>query len=110
MGLARRRLYKAERRPARIKGELRNQNAPIALLDANAKEVAMALYALCDLSGIVIGRAAGYDQLRDEYTVTGTSKLTGKAQDLTVKGAEVADAIVVARVLNGGKLVGSSLR
>ena len=101
--MARRRLYKPERAPARKKGILYKM-APIALLDANKEEVAMALFALAKMAGVTVGQGSGYDPLRDEYKVVGKSRATGKAQDFTIRGEEVATTIVLARQLNGGKM------
>ena len=104
MGLIKRPYYKRPRAPARKKGILRNERAPAALPDANSGEVALALYALSEEAGVIVGRAVGYDAHKDEYTVAGKSKATGKAQDFIVQGLEVADLIVLARWVNGGKL------
>lgn len=100
---AKRRLYKPERAPARIKGGLAKQ-APNGCLDATPHEIALALFAICEQAGAKIGRSGEYDPLRDKYTVTGKSLATGKAQDFTVEGVEVANAILLARALNGGRL------
>lgn len=103
MGLVKRRLYKPERKPARKRGVLHNKNAPVALPDASGDEIAMALFALCEEAKVRIGRAEGYDSLRDEYTVVGKSMVTGVAQDWKVKGFEVALLIGFLRQLNGGR-------
>lgn len=102
MGLAKRRLYKPERRAARKKGVLHG-NAPLACPDASNTEIAMAIFSLCDEAGVVIGQSQGYDALKDEYTVTGKSKTTGVAQDWRVKGFEVALLIGFLRQVNGGR-------
>jgi hypothetical protein len=103
MGLAKRRLYKPERRPARIKGVLYGM-APIGLPDANAGEVAKALFALAKEAGVKVGRGSGYDSLRDEYTVVGKSAATGLARDYKIDGSTVAQLITFARLLAGGKM------
>ncbi len=107
MGLNKRRLYKPERKAARTKGALGKgalgKNAPLSCLDANTYEVASALYAICEEAGVVVGRAAGYDALRDEYTVTGKSKATGKAQEFVVQGEVVGALIGFGRQVHGGK-------
>jgi hypothetical protein len=103
MGLAKRRLYKPERKPARKRGVLHEQ-APIGCANANANEIALALFSLAAEAGVAIGRGGTYDSLRDEYTVVGKSRETGKVQDFKVQGAEVAALIKVARMMNGGKL------
>lgn len=103
IGLARRRLYKPERAPARKKGVI-GRYAPIGLTNANPTEIRLALFALASEAGVVVGRGAEYDPLRDRYKVVGKSKATGKAQDFTIEGAEVATAIMWARALNGGRL------
>lgn len=54
------------------------------------------------MSGVIVGRGGEYDTLTDKYTVIGKSKATGKAQDFTVSGTVVAEAIIVTRLLNGG--------
>lgn len=107
--MAKRRLYKPERKPARKKGVLYKM-APISLPDANEGEVAKAIFALGKLAGVTVGQGSGYDSLRDEYTVIGKSADTGKAQDFVLKGETVAELIVVARMLNGGKMVPGRLR
>lgn len=111
MGRAKRPLYKRERPAARDKGvfaaTIRNglyELAPIGCPDANAGEVAKAIFAIAWEAGVKVGRGSGYDGLKDEYTVIGKSRETGKAQDFKVRGAEVADLIRYARILNGGKL------
>lgn len=103
MGLVRRRLYKPERSPARVKGTM-YLYAPIGLPDATEGEVAKALFAIGKEAGVSIGRGSGYDSLRDEYTVIGKSRATGKAQDYKIAGAEVATLIKLARIWNGGKM------
>lgn len=93
MGLARRRLYKPERKPARAKGGLTDKDTPISLPNATRREVVMALTVLCKKVRVVPGRGVGYEPLRDEYKVIGKSMVTGKAQDFTVRGVDVADLI-----------------
>lgn len=106
MGRIKRPLYKRERPPARTKGTLRfNRQAPVGLPTANNTEIALALHALCDQAGVVIGRGGTYDNLKDEYTIIGKSKFTGKAQDFYVKGDEVAKVIALLRMCEGGELV-----
>ena len=103
MGIAKRRLYKPERKPARTKGVL-YKLAPIGCIDASQGEVAKAIFAMALQAGFAIGRGSGYDPLRDEYTVIGKSRETGKVQDVKIQGADVAELIRFARRLNGGKL------
>ena len=98
-GLVRRRLYKPERRPARMKGVLHDQS-PVGCADANSYEIAMALASLCRASGMVVGRGGDYDSIKDMYTVVGT--VNGKAQDLKIEGAAVAALIHQLRIWNGG--------
>ena len=64
----------------------------------------MALYSIALEAKIQIGRAAGYDNLRDEYAVIGKSMVTKKAQDITIKGDEVAVVIELFRMANGGRV------
>jgi hypothetical protein len=98
-------LYKPERAPARTKGTIKAGNqAPIALQDANTNEISLALFALAREAGVTVGRGGSYDALKDLYTVVGKSVATGKAQDFTVQGQEVADVIMIARMFNGGVL------
>lgn len=100
-------LSKEERRsivPARKKGVFLYELAPIGCPDASAGEVSKALFALAWEAGVAVGRGSGYDQLRDEYTVIGKHKASGKAQDFKIAGAEVAAAIKIARMLNGGAM------
>jgi hypothetical protein len=103
MGLAKRRLFKPDRKPARKKGSL-EAAAPLSCLDANRFEITAALYSICDAAGMVVGRAGDYDSLRDTYTVIAKSKSTGKAQELTVQGEEVGFMIGIVRQMNGGPL------
>lgn len=109
MGLTKRRLYKPERKPARTKGVLGKHGlyklAPVSCPDANGGEVAKALYAVAREAGVIVGRGSGYDALRDEYSVVGKSLATGKAQDFTIAGAEIAVCIKLARMMNGGEMV-----
>jgi hypothetical protein len=102
MSLAKRPFYRAERKPARKKGVLGAQS-PVACLDANHHEIAMALYAICESADVRIGRGGDYDALKDEYTIVGKSKITGKAQDFTVPGMAVAALIHELRAWNGVK-------
>ncbi len=105
-GLAKRRLYKPERRPARTRGHVKaGQMAPVAMPSANHDEITLAIFHLCKQAGVKIGRSCGYDPLRDEYTAVGKSLATGKAQDFTIHGGEVAQTIAIMRLLNGGTLV-----
>jgi hypothetical protein len=102
-GLAKRRLYKPERKAPRKKGVLYNC-APIGCPDANVGEVAKALIALGSEVGVKIGQGSGYDGLRDKYYVVGVSRATGKAQDFTFEGEVVAALIRLARRANGGPM------
>ena len=99
-GLAKRRLYKPERAPARIKGVLGHFQAPVACPDATVPEIAMALASICDAGKIEVGRGGEYDALGDTYTIIG--KHNGKAQDLKIGGWQVAYIIGLVRQLNGG--------
>lgn len=101
MGLAKRRLYKPERRAPRKKGVLGHDQAPVGCPDANAKEIAMALASLCQASHVEPGRGGDYDRVKDVYTVVGRSKLTGKAQDFKIEGFAVAFLIQTLRGWNG---------
>lgn len=101
--MVRRNLYKRERSAPRKTGVLYDK-APIGLPDANSGEVSKAIYALAREAGVIVGQGSGYDGLRDEYTVIGKSRETGKAQDFTIQGIEVANVIVIARMLNGGRM------
>ena len=105
--LTKRRLYKPERKPARKKGVLHVPEmvlAPVGCADARATEIKTAVYSIARLAGFDVGQGSGYDALRDEYTVIGKSRATGKAQDVVIQGAEVAAAIRLARMLNCGPL------
>jgi hypothetical protein len=104
MGLAKTRLYKPDRAPARKRGVLYDK-APIGLVDARETEVAKALFALAREAGVDVGQGSGYDSLRDEYSVVGKSRATGKAQDFKIQGAEVASLIIFARQLNGNRVL-----
>lgn len=118
--LVRRRLYKPDRPPARDlgvfgaggRGDTRGimcRYAPVAMPEANAGEVVRAIAAICKTAGVIVGRGCGYESIRDEYTVVGKSRATGKAQDFRVKGEEVATVIRMARLLNGGPMVPGAL-
>lgn len=111
-GPVRRRLYKPERKPGRTRGVL-EKHAPIGCPDASKAEISMALFAICREGNVIPGRGGAYDALKDEYTVIGkvldgstdpTGMHTGKVQDVTVAGEEVAAVIKLARVLNGGRM------
>lgn len=99
----RRRLYKAERPPARKEGVLK-MAPPIALPDANAAEIASAIHTYCDEMGFEVGRTDGYDANADTYYLIGKSKRTGKAQDLQVVGEHISTLIRFCRLANGGPL------
>ena len=101
-GLKTSRWYKPERRPARTKGVLNGQ-APVGCPDANNKEIAMAIFSICESADVVIGRGGEYDKLRDEYTVVGKSKVTGKAQDFKFPGLAVAALILWMRAVHNGQ-------
>lgn len=110
-GLTKRRLYKPERAPARKKGVIGKHQkialyklAPVGCPDANEGEVAKALFAIAREAGVIVGQGSGYDALRDEYSVIGKSLETGKAQDFTIAGFEVAVCIKLGRMMNGGKM------
>ena len=100
MGPVSRPLYGRERRAPRKKGVLHAQ-APISCPDATDTEIAMALYALCEAADVRVGQGGEYDSLKDEYTIIGKSKLTGKAQDFKVAGLEVGALIQLLRSWNG---------
>lgn len=93
---AKRRLYKPERSPARVKGVV-GKNAPVSLPDAKRNEIAMALYSICKEAGFIVGRGAEYDALKDIYTLIGKSRETGKAQEVKVHGFEVGAVIQMCR-------------
>ncbi len=100
--IARRRLYKPERAPARKRGVI-GACPPQACPDASSYEIAMAIDALCEEAGFKIGRGSYYDRQRDEYWLIGKSLVTGKAQDTKVHGFEVAVLIQLLRQWNGGR-------
>jgi hypothetical protein len=105
-GLVKRPLYKAERRPARMRGVIKKGGmSPVAMPSANLDEITLALSHLCREAGVRVGRAGSYDPLKDVYTVVGKSLHTGKAQDFTIEGAEVAQTIAIMRMMNGGPLL-----
>jgi hypothetical protein len=79
-------------------------HAPIGLPDANSGEVLKAIVAIMKQAKSIPGRALGYDQLKDIYYVIGKSMTTGKAQDFTIQGDEVATVIKLARMMAGGRL------
>lgn len=109
--MVKRRLYKPERKPARKKGVFKvGKNAPVALPDATPGEIAMAVYAISIQAGVEVGRGTGYDGLKDEYSVVGKSKATGRVQEFKLKGEEVATAIRLFRLLNGGPAVPGQLQ
>jgi hypothetical protein len=102
MGLVKRRLYKPERAPARKKGVL-NSQAPVSCIDAGSFEIAAAIAAFCRQAKVIPGQGGEYDWLKDEYTIIGKSRVTGKAQDFKIKGDEVGALIKLARSINGGR-------
>lgn len=102
MGLAKRRLYRPERRPKRFAGVLHDQ-APVGCPNATPKEMAMAIAAICIDGHIEVGRGGSYDPIKDEYVIVGKSTLTGKAQDFKIEGVAVAALINSLRVWDGGK-------
>ena len=110
MGLVKRRLYKPERRAARKKGVI-GKLAPMDCPDATQPEVVSAIAIICGECNVRVGRGGEYDTLRDEYTVIAKvldggvqdGVPTGKAQDVKIKGAEVAAAILFARALALGR-------
>lgn len=94
---SKRSMYKPERAPARKVGL---RFAKLATLpDANSQEIAVALFVLGWMGGVVVGRGGEYDPYRDEFKVVGKSRYTGKAQDWTVQGEEVAAAIRATRIM-----------
>jgi hypothetical protein len=100
MGLTKRRLYKPELPPARIKGTI-GQMAPIALPDASTHEVTMAIYSFGEAIGVTVGRGLEYDQIKDEYLALGKSAKTGLARDFKVSGATIAELILRVRKMSG---------
>ena len=92
LGRARRRLYKPERSPARKVGVL-HKEAPVGCLNANGKEIEMAIAAICQTAGVVPGRGSGYNSIRDEYHIVGKSRVNGKVQDFVIEGVAVAALI-----------------
>ncbi len=108
IGLTRRRLYKPERAPARMQGILRNE-APLACLDACQTEITSAIAAILQMGNALPGIGREYDAIRDQYTITGKSGTTGKAQDYVIEGEAVAAVIHETRRLNGGKYVKGQL-
>jgi hypothetical protein len=112
MGLAKKRLYKPERRPARKRGVLDKQ-APVSCPDATKTEIALALFAIAKEAGVIIGQGGSYDPLRDEYVCVGKvldggsldGVYTGRVQDVTIHGAEVGAVIMFCRQVNGGPLL-----
>lgn len=101
-GLVKRSLYRPERAKARKKGVLHNQ-APVACPDAGAFEIAAAIVAVADSADVIVGQGGEYNAIRDEYTIVGKSKRTGKAQDFKISGYDVAQVIELGRVMNGGR-------
>jgi hypothetical protein len=109
MALATRRLYKPDRPAARKAGILHDQ-APVACPNATAKEIAMAIAAMCIAANMEPGRGGEYDALKDEYTIIGrvrdgavdaTGMATGKVQDIKIPGVVVAALIGELRGWNG---------
>lgn len=100
MGLTHRRLYKPERRPARRRGVLHDQ-APVGCPNATVSEIAMAIASICEAAHVAVGRGGMYDSIRDEYTIIGKDKRTGKAQDFKIEGVAVAALINELRIWNG---------
>lgn len=88
-------LYRAERRPARLRGFL-GDCPPAAVPDASAKEIIGAIGIIAELSGIQIGRALDYNKAKDVYVVVGAStdnKQWGRVQEWEIPGEYVSDHI-----------------
>jgi hypothetical protein len=96
-GRARRRLYKKQRKPARLAAV--GLNAPLELPDAKPDEVSSALFHFCEKAGIIIGDAVDYDALRDEYTCIAKDLAASKVKDIKVQGSLVAMLISFFRQL-----------
>lgn len=99
-GKVRRRLYKKQRRPARLSAA--GLQPPLELPDARPEEVANALASFCEqlgTAGAKVGDCPDYDPLRDEYTcvakildggVGPDGIATGAVKDVKVGGVIVA--------------------
>jgi hypothetical protein len=104
MGLCKRRHYKPERAPARAKGLLGSNAAPLSVPDASAHEVLMSLSAVALEAGLRIGRGGDYDRIADRYTVVGKSLFDGKAMDVKINGEIVGEIIIACRMMRNGTM------
>ncbi len=102
-GLTKRRWYKPERAPARMKGSI-GECSPISCPDATKSEVLMALSAVALDAGVAIGRGGDYDKICDKYTVIGKSLVGGKACDIKIDGGTVGEVILACRMMRLGQM------
>lgn len=100
-GLAKRRLYKPERKPARKRGVI-GECSPVGVPDASPSEVINALAAIGMEAGFRVGRGGDYDRIADVYTVVGKGILDGRACDAKIAGSMVADVITTFRMMRDG--------
>lgn len=99
--LARRNLYKRERRPARYDDKT-GEMPPIGCPDATPFEIVSTInaYAKAVLK-IDVGRTNGYDKQRDEYTVIAKHGRWEKPRDYKIPGEDIALTIKVFRTSQG---------
>jgi hypothetical protein len=91
--LARRRMYKRERRPARHDDSTGNM-PPVGMPDATPFEIVSSInaYAKAVLK-IDVGRTNGYDAQKDEYSVIAKAGRWETPRDYKIPGAHIAMAI-----------------
>jgi hypothetical protein len=92
-GRAKRRMYKKERKPARLSCSAALR-APVELPDATPGEVSKALFCFCEQAGLIIGDAYDYDPLRDEYTCVAKNLNVSDPKVVAVKDVKVAGSVI----------------
>ena len=99
MGLARRRLYKPERKPGRVKAWMPAPGTKLTEADLSQYEAELGIAATGFDRGIIVGRILGYDRHRNAFTVVGKRRMDGKAVEAIFPGSVVSSAIVAARII-----------
>lgn len=103
MGLAKRRLYKPDRAPARAKHWRHDPSVRLTEADLSLYEAEIGIAAVGWDSGIGVGRVLGYDPHRNVFHVVGKRVKDKRAVDCEIAGWRVSQAVVAARILAGVK-------
>ncbi len=101
-GLVKRRLYKPERAPARVRGSASLIGS--TELRISKDEARLAIFALCCEAGLIVGRGLSYDKRADEFVVLAKDRESGKVVEARLAGERIAGLVAAARILNGGRL------